>query len=133
MTGPRTWGARFSLTDGLALLAGAVLTWQLHLALSGDEARWAVGVPAAALGHFFLFCNVFRVPTRLELLWTASFLVNVVAWRAAGALGWLPVLATQTPITLLTLAATIRSPRYHGIGARRWNPSLDRWLAGELD
>jgi hypothetical protein len=128
----RTWGARLSITDGLALLAGAVLTWQLHRALEG-EARWLVGVPAVALGHFFLFCNVFRVPTYLELRWTALLLANVVAWRAADALAWAPVLALQTPITLLTLAATLRSPRYHGVGARRWNPSLDRWLAGELD
>lgn len=128
----RTWGARFSLTDGLALAAGGALTWLLHDTAVG-AARWVVGVPFAALGHFFLFCNVFRVRRRYELLWTASFLANVLAWHLAGELSWTAVLAVQTPLTLLAIVAEVRSPQYHGVLARRVNPRLDAWLAGDDD
>jgi hypothetical protein len=40
------------------------------------------------------------------------------------------VLAVQTPLTALAIAAEMRSPEYHGVLARRLNPHLDRWLAG---
>lgn len=127
----RVAGARFSLTDGLAILAGAALTVALHRA-APEQARWFVGVPAAALGHFFLFCNVFRVRRRYELAWAAAFLVNVLAWHLADALEWWRVLALQTPLTLAAIVAEVRSSTYHGAFAARWNPrGLERWLAGE--
>lgn len=124
----RTWGARFFATDAVALLAGAALTWALAT-WSPEGERWVAGLPAAALGHFFLFCNVFRVRRRYELAWAAAFLVNVAAWHLAGALSWGAVLAVQTPLTALAIGAEVRSPEYHGVLARRLNPHLDRWLA----
>lgn len=130
MTEPRparTWGARLLPQDPVAVLAVAGLTWWLHGALPGS---WLVGLPAVALGHFFLFCNLFRVRTRYELAWTAAFLANVGAWQLAGTLAWSHVLAVQTPLTLLALGAEVRSPEYHGLFADRWNPRLGAWLEG---
>lgn len=43
------------------------------------------------------------------------------------------MLAVQTPLTLLAIVAEVRSPQYHGVLARRVNPRLDAWLAGDDD
>jgi hypothetical protein len=41
---------------------------------------------------------------------------------------WLIVMAIQTPLTAIAIGLEVRSPEYHGIGARRLNPRLDEWL-----
>ena len=86
------------------------------------------------VGHFFLFCNVFRVRRRYELMWTALCLVNFTAWfLLVEPFTWLGVMGVQTPATLLAIGVEMRSPEYHGIFSRRLNPGLDEWLAGEPD
>jgi hypothetical protein len=82
-----------------------------------------------AVGHFFLFCNMFRVRRSYELVWTGCALANVVGWHLAGAGGGWAVLAVQSPITIAVIGLELRSPRYHGIAARRLNPRLDEYLA----
>jgi len=119
----RTWGFRFSWSDGLTLVCfagGAAGLWGVH-----SELWWLLLIVA---GHFFVFCNVFRIVRPRELAWAALFLVNVCAWFVSGRLEWLPVLLTQLPISVLVIAAEIRSPRYHGILAQRWNTELDAYL-----
>ncbi|MHC4135708.1 MAG: hypothetical protein ACYS0K_12065 [Planctomycetota bacterium] len=106
-------GFRFSARDAVALTAAAVATWLL-LPRIGSFA-WLFPF---ALGHFFLFCNVFRVRRGYELIWAAGFLLNFGAWAVSGAFDWLGVLAVQTPLTLLLIGVEIRSPRYHGVFAR---------------
>lgn len=128
---PRSWGIRFFLLqDGLAIAAAAGLSWLLHATLP-DERRWLWPLPALVLLHFFLFCNVFRIRRRYELLWAAVFVANAIGWWLGGVPSCWPVLAVQTPFTLLAIGAEVRSPRYHGVRADRWNPQLARWLAGE--
>lgn len=125
----RTAGARFSATDGAAIAICAASVWGLWSPL-GPDLRWAVWIFPVALGHFFLFCNVFRVRRRYELMWTAAFLINFCAWFFAGSFTWLGVLGVQTPITLLAIGAEVRSREYHGIFSRRWNPHLHEYLEG---
>lgn len=108
-----TRGFRFSLVDACAIVLGALGAWALRDA--SPDLAWGI---AFALGHFFLFCNVFRVRRRYELAWTAFFLASFAAWRSSGAFSWPAVLATQTPATLLAIAAEVRSAEYHGIFAR---------------
>jgi hypothetical protein len=130
---PRTWGFRFSLMDGAVLALGAVATAAGMLALEGAFVDFAA-LGAFALGHFFLFCNVFRVRREPELIWTAVFILNAAGWELLGdGLTWRGVVAVQTPITLALLLWEIRHPRYHGIFARRLNPRhLDDYLAGRI-
>ena len=94
------------------------MTWLLRGRL-GDLAM----LPAVVLVHFFLFCNVFRVRRSYELIWAASFIVNLLAWQALGQFGWRGVLLTQAPITLLAIAVEMKSNRYHGVGCRWINPA----------
>jgi hypothetical protein len=91
---PRRCGFRFSLTDAAVIGVGVAMTWLLRGRL-GDLAM----LPAVVLVHFFLFCNVFRVRRSYELIWAASFIVNLLAWQALGQFGWRGVLLTQAPIT----------------------------------
>lgn len=125
----RRLGLRLSGTDA-AFLAGCGLfgfglrPWLL-------EFSWLALVAA---GHFFLFCNVFRVRRSLELWWSAGFLLNFLVALYGGCFAWSRVLLLQTPVTLLVLALELRSARYHGVFARRINRAhADDWLAGRID
>ncbi len=106
-------GFRFSILDAVVLLVGAGLPWLLwspvgHLALL---------IPFTVF-HFFLFCNVLRVPRGCELLWAGVFVVNVGTWVVSGAFTWWGVLGVQLPVTVAVLAYALQLPSYHGIGSR---------------
>lgn len=93
---------RVSVTDWLVLLATAGVT----------AGMWRAGVPlwwllAVVVAHFFLFCNVFLVPRRLELVWAGSFVLNVTAWMLAGRFEALPPLLCQVPVTLGVIGWTV--------------------------
>lgn len=103
-------GFRFSWIDGLFLALCAGATWALRESMGPF-----VWIIAAAAGHFFLFCNVFRVRRSYELVWTGIFLANVAAWTFAGRFTWTGILAIQLPVTLTVIVLEVRSPRYHGI------------------
>jgi hypothetical protein len=124
-TKPRTAGFRFFWSDALFIAGLCALAWFARDAFG--PLLWII--PFAA-GHFFLFCNVFRVRRSYELVWTGCCLANFAGWHLSGAGGGWAVLATQTPATLIVFALELRSPRYHGIGARRINARLDEYLAG---
>lgn len=94
------------------------------------HAMWWIVV--AVVGHFFLFCNVFLVRRALELWWAAAFVINVGWWLSQGEADWLPAMAYQAPVTVLVIALEMRSPRYHGIGARWINRRLDDYLNNRL-
>lgn len=120
----RSAGFRLSIVDVafIAVLAAAFVWLRPRI---GDGV-WAI--PFAA-GHFFLFCNVFRVRRSYELIWVGVFLVNALAWWSSGRVPWGWLTLVQAPFTLAAIVAEMRSPRYHGIFARRLNPRLDEYLS----
>lgn len=88
---------------------------------------------ACVVGHFFLFCNVFRVRRSYELMWAVVFLANATYWMVLRlSLDWLPPLLTQLPVTLIVIVAEVCSPQYHGIFAEKWNPRLGAYLAKRM-
>ena len=90
---------------------------------------------ANRLGHFFLFCNVFRVRRRFELIWAGCFIANFLGnvWLVEDrAISLLLLLALQSPVTIFFIWIELRSERYHGIGCRLANPDLQRYLSGEI-
>jgi hypothetical protein len=121
----RTAGFRLSVVDVLFIAAAAAGVVLLRERLG----TWVWSIPFA-VGHFFLFCNVFRVRRSYELAWVAIFFVNAAAWVLAGRFSWLGLLAVQTPVTLAVFVLEMRSRSYHGIFCRRLNPHLDEWLRG---
>jgi hypothetical protein len=106
----RRRGFRCSPVDLAALALCAAGTIWLREPLG--EMVWLAPV---TLGHFFLFCNVFRIRRSYELIWAAVFILNVAGWSIGGEYSWGHVLAVQSPLTLLLISLEWRSPRYHGI------------------
>jgi hypothetical protein len=123
----RTWGFRFSLTDAVAMgvfLSAAVGLWRL-----GSPLWWLL---LLAAGHFFLFCNVFRIVRRRELIWAGLFVLNVGVWAWLDRLTWPGVLLCQLPITVGIIIADMRTAGYHGVLAKRLNPRLNDYLEGHF-
>lgn len=123
----RTWGFRFSVADFGVLLALVAVAVVLHRL--GSNLWWLVAIVAS---HFFLFCNVFRVLRRRELIWAAFFVLNVGLWLLLGRLDCFSVLACQLPLSVGVIAWETKARRYHGIFARRLNPALEDYLAGRV-
>lgn len=111
---PKRRGIRLSATDAVVLLAGALLTFWLHR--RAFPLWWTVPM---VLGHFFLFCNVFLVRRKLELVWAGVFFLNATLhfflgkWDAWPACGW------QVPVSIFVIVRELLSPSYHGVGSRR--------------
>jgi hypothetical protein len=113
-------GVRLSKRDLVVLLLVAVVAYFLWPIMELGTALLLMVV-----GHFFLFCNVFRVPRKLELIWAAAFVLNVLGWRLGGSSSWEGVLAVQTPLTLLFILLAMQRQDYHGLGWKWINPQLD--------
>lgn len=123
----RKHGFRMSAFDGVILTLGVTFTVWLRSELL--PLWWIVPM---ALGHFFLFCNVFLVWRRLELIWAAVMVILIIGHLAFGHTDWLSPVMMQTPVTLSILWLQLRSPWYHGIFAKQINPRLDDFLANKL-
>jgi hypothetical protein len=104
-------GFQFAWTDGVVIALCALVTWSTWPLLGKMSILFPV-----VLGHFFLFCNVFRIPRKPELWWSAVFVVNVGVWLSLSLFTWPKVLLTQSPITLLFITMAIFGRDYHGIG-----------------
>src|SRR5689334_5065574 len=115
-------GFRLSAFDAVLLLLGAVgsvWAWQ--------RLWWNGFVIAFVVGHFFLFCNVFRVSRALEFLWAAIFIVLGRFTIVSGHPAWTTTIAISLAITVAVIAMEMRKPSYHGVGWRRINPNLREW------
>lgn len=125
--GRRTCGFRLSLADVFILAAGAAASagWWFYI---GET---ALLIPFV-VGHYFLFCNVFRVRRKPELIWAAVFLLNCVAWAAVGYLSLPGIGGLQLVVTVAIIICEIRSDTYHGILARKINPRIEEYLAGRI-
>jgi hypothetical protein len=62
-------GFRLSAIDVGVVLAGAIGSF-----LVAQVESWFGLAIAFTVGHFFLFCNVFRMPRPLELAWAVCVL-----------------------------------------------------------
>lgn len=112
-------GFRISWSDGAVLAAGAAA-----VALAPRELALVAGV---AVGHFFLFCNVFRIRRGPELLWAGVFVALAGATLAWGRPGWAITVGSALALAAGLIAREMRYAGYHGVGWRRVNPGLPEW------
>ena len=115
-------GFRIDAVDVFALAVAGVA------ALVAGGIEWWMGFAIAfATGHFFLFCNVFRVRRSLELAWALVFVSAAGGTILRGEPGWLATVAGSLCLTVAVIVLQMRQPSYHGVGWRRINPGLPAW------
>jgi hypothetical protein len=115
-------GFRCSALDAVVLAGGILASFTM-----GRQGGWMGFVIPYVVGHFFLFCNVFRIPRRLELLWAVVFVALALLTVTSGRPGWLATIAVSFTVTVVVIGLALRRPSYHGIGWRRLNPELHNW------
>ncbi len=123
-TSPRIFqpGFRIDVIDSLVLVAGAV-----GVALLAQVEWWMGLIVGFAVGHFFLFCNVFRISRRLELAWGALFTAFAAATVITGDPGWLITAIAALAATVAVVVLEMRKPSYHGVFWQWLNPDLYKW------
>ena len=111
----RPWGFRFSAMDASIFAGGVVATMVLWYFVG----PFSLVVPYL-LGHFFLFCNTFRVGGERSLIWVGTFLANVYFWPQTQHL--LVHLSIQAVITLILVVQCVLGRNYHGLACTQINP-----------
>ena len=119
---PFSPGFRFSLADGLILLAGAT-----GGAVLAETSFWLGAMVVCVVLHFFLFCNVFRISRGPELVWGGVFTGLAVGTILVGVPGWPVTFMAAVMLSGGLIWRETRKPWYHGICWQRWNPELPKW------
>jgi hypothetical protein len=115
-------GFRIDVIDSVVLVAGVIG------AVAAAQVEWWMGlVIAYTVGHFFLFCNVFRMARPLELAWTALFIALAASTIATERPGWQITIAVSLLATVVIIVVQMRRPSYHGVAWQRINPNLRQW------
>ena len=111
-----------SIRDALVLIAGAVGAAVLWTRL------WQASVIVGfVVGHFFLFCNVFRIERKPELHWAALFVSITTINLLTGMPGWPGTIGISMGASAGLILMEMQKPGYHGVGWRRINPGLPKW------
>jgi hypothetical protein len=120
-------GFRLSLYDVVVLIVGigsAVALSQTYLTSSL--------IIAFVVGHFFLFCNVFRISRTPELIWASVFLLLAGGTLIANIPGWIATISISLAVTIVAIALEMKKPSYHGVGWRTINPNLKDWWDSQI-
>lgn len=115
-------GFRLSLFDVMVLIAGMIGAFSL-----GAQVWWAGMLVAFVVGHFFLFCNVFRIARKPELIWAAVFTCLTASTISFGMPDWIVTFTLSFLVALVLIYLETKKPHYHGIGWQRLNPGLFEW------
>lgn len=116
-------GFRLSFFDVIILLIGTIASYVMAL-----QIWWSGAVISFAVFHFFLFCNVFRIRRKPELIWASVFVVLAgltIFTEFSG--GWWITFVVSVGVTVFLLRSEIGKPYYHGVLWKRWNPDLPEW------
>ena len=108
-------GFRLNLIDLGLLACVAGITIGLRAWIPGSVLVW---LPLYVAFSFFLFCNVFRIGNRLEVLWYVPFVAIVLGTFRRPELLWPVVLSVCEPLRILLIVARLRRGNYRGIFCR---------------
>ena len=112
-------GFRLSLKDIIILIIGVGASAYF----ATDEIIISI-IVLFVLGHFFLFCNVFRISRPPELFWAAVFIFLSMLTLTVGYPGWITTFSSSLILTLIIIFREIKLPAYHGILWHKINPEL---------
>lgn len=117
-------GFRLSKIDSVFLLAALIIS--------------TIGYPYSSMisfailfvtGHFFLFCNVFRLSRLPELIWSVSFVTLSTVTSISNAPSWVVSASICIGLAFVLIALETRKPGYHGIFWEKLNPDLPIWFS----
>ena len=112
-------GFRLSVSDAVILAIGITASF-----LTPNDIAIII---ITAVGHFFLFCNVFRVSRAPELIWACIFIILSSCTIAMGYPNWLATIGLSLAVATTFIVRELFMPSYHGIFWRKFNPSLPEW------
>jgi len=115
-------GFRLNLRDVLALVCGSGLAFFLR----ETESELSILTLIAVL-HFFLFCNVFRIKRKKELIWMFVFLLLVAFTVILGRPSFIVSVAISIAVSSYLIIKEIKEVDYHGVLWNRFNPNLRLW------
>ena len=120
-------GFRLSVRDMIVLILGVGISIGL-----GKNFWPASFFVVFAVGHFFLFCNVFRISRRLELVWAAIFIVLIGGSIFVQTPTWPVTVVVTICATIAVVFIEMKKPSYHGIFWKQINPRLRDWWDSNL-
>ncbi|MDA0750697.1 MAG: hypothetical protein O2964_08295 [Verrucomicrobia bacterium] len=115
-------GFRISAMDVGILVAGvmgASIVWS-------SSVLWAL-IILFVVAHFFMFCNIFRIPRRPELIWAGTFISLSFMTIVFELPGWLITAGTSFGLAAILIRQSMRRPDYHGVAWQKINPGLRDW------
>lgn len=115
-------GFRLSTMDVGILVAGvmgASFVWS-------SSSLWAL-IILFVIAHFFMFCNIFRIPRRPELIWAGTFISLSFMTGIFEVPGWWITAGATFGLAVILILQSMRRPDYHGVAWRRINPGLLEW------
>ena len=115
-------GFRISLSDAVVLMAGIIGAF-----IASSYAWWAGMMIGFVVGHFFLFCNVFRIARKPELIWAAVFIILTGSTVLTGMPGWIVTFTGSLIVAVVLIYLETQKPSYHGILWSKFNPGLREW------
>jgi hypothetical protein len=115
-------GFRLSAFDVIVLVIGTIAS----AGAAVMDRMLGVAIAFVVL-HFFLFCNVLRLPRSLELIWAGVFAALAAGAMTMNVPSWPVAFAVSVALTAMVAIIAMRRPSYHGVGWRRLNPRLPEW------
>ena len=123
-------GFGMSAIDGVVIVVGIVGTVGLC-----STAWWLGFIVAFVVGHFFVFCNVFRVARPLEFAWSGVFVVLKYCTVMFGMPNWAVVIGCSFLTTVVVVGLEMRRlliTEFCGNGSTRVASLVERspWCSG---
>ncbi len=115
-------GLRLSVIDSLILTGSCAGV--IGLIPVAAEIAFVIGY---TVGHFFLFCNVFRVSRIPELIWASLFIFLTGLTLMTEKPGWAWVVFLTLVMTIIIIFLEMKKKSYHGIFWKSVNPNLEQW------
>jgi hypothetical protein len=120
-------GFRIFVQDWIVLLIGIGLFFGLL-----KKYEIVSLVIAFVTGHFFLFCNVFRISRGLEFIWAGVFIAFSGPTIVDGFPNWSATIIISLGTTIAVVVYEMKKPSYHGIFWQQINPGLKAWWDSNL-
>ena len=116
-------GFRISIIDTFVIVIAITASTLLHK----TDIVFSVAI-IFVVGHFFLFCNVFRLSRKPELIWAAIFVLLALAHQFLGITPWFVGIVSFS-LTIALVYFETRKPSYHGVFWQKFNPNLPKWFS----